>query len=236
MDCEKCGAEVLEGADTCPECGEPIGAPDQASVDVTDAAVDPVEPLDGSAPESGAETETVAEAETVSEAGTDGELETVAEPEETEEAPRKSRWIAWAIVVAVIAVLGVGGYFAYTAGLFGALTGNDPGSAATRMLKAYAAYDAQGILDNSTHASLQADGIKEFRTQAVDAKKRANGKPGVKDIRVVSVTIDAKDPNKATVEISGSWLIDPATGEYKAQTQKLQMVKENGKWLVKLFA
>jgi len=217
MDCEKCGAEVLEGADKCPECGEPIGAPDQASVETPDAAVDTIEPAEDS------------------EFGTDGgpETDTASEPEEAEETPSKKRWIVVAIALGIIAVLLVGGYFAYTAGLLGFLTGNDPGSAATRMLKAFANYDAQGILDNSTHTSMQADAIKAFTQQAADAKKNANGKPGVKDIKVVSVTIDSKDPNKATVEISGSWL--DSSGAYKAQTEKLQMVKENGKWLVKLL-
>jgi hypothetical protein len=234
MDCEKCGAEVLEGADTCPECGEPIGAPDSPSVEAPDAAAETIEPAEEPEPGADGEPETVAE----SESGTDGEFEaaTESEPEETQEAPAKHRWVVWAIAVGVVAVLAVGGYFIYSAGLLGFLTGNDPGSAATRMLKAYAAYDAQGILDNSTHASMQPDAIKEFINQSVVAKKSATGKPGVKDIKVVSVTIDAKDANKATVEVSGSWLTDPATGKYEVRTQKLQLVKENGKWLVKLFA
>jgi hypothetical protein len=222
MDCEKCGAEVLEGADTCPECGEPTGAPDQASVETPDVAVDTIEPAEDS--------------EFGTAGGPETETETASEPEEAEEAPSKKRWVVWAIAVGVIAVLAVGGYFLFSAGLLGFLTGNDPGSAATRMLKAYANYDSQGILDNSTHTSMAADGIKEFEKQAADAKKAANGTPGVKDIKVVSVTIDSKDSNKATVEISGSWLTDPATGKYEARTEKLQMVKENGKWLVKLFA
>jgi hypothetical protein len=218
MDCEKCGAEVLEGADTCPECGEDMSAPDQT----------PAEPPEADAVAEGPDEEPDSPAGDEAEVGE--------EPAEGEEAAPKKRWVVWAIALVVVALLGVGAYFAYAQGLFGFLTGNDPGSAVTRMLKAYATYDAQGILDNATHTSLQADGIKQFQEQAAGAKKTANGKAGVKDIKILSVTMDAKDPNKATVEITASWLTDPATSKYESKTQKFQMVKENGKWLVKLFS
>lgn len=218
MDCEKCGADLVESAETCPECGEPVAVADAAEPVVDSAAAE--EDVDFFA-ESGKD-EPAVDAGTVAADSADGEAPA---------ASGRPQWLTALIALAVVVVIGAAGYFGWQA-VAGA--GNDPGATAKQMLTAYAAYDAQGILAVSEHASLDAAGIKEFETQAADAKKRANGAPGVKDIKVGAVTIDAKDPNKATVEITAKWLTDPAKGTYAEQSQPLQLIKKDGRWLVSL--
>lgn len=239
MDCEKCGAEVPEGAETCPECGEPVVAQDQSDAFF---AADSEAP-EGDAPESeGEAAEASAEGEEGLEPaeGAEGEGgEEGAEPSPLElgaEEPKKSRWWLWAAIGVVAALLiGVGGYFVWTSGILGPLVGNDPEHAAIRMLNAYAEYDAQGILDNATHSTLPPDGVTQFKKAAADAKTKAGGKTMMKDIKVTKVTYDPKDPNKATVTFTASVLTDPAKGTYESQPSQLQMVKQNGKWMVVLY-
>jgi hypothetical protein len=117
--------------------------------------------------------------------------------------------------------------------LKGGIGGNDPKTVATKMLTAYAAYDAQGILAVSTHSSLDATGTKSFEDAAAAAKKTAGGKPGVKGFTIDKV--DQSGDQTATVSVTGQWLTDPAKGTYAKSSEKLGLVKQNGKWLVQLF-
>lgn len=193
MDCEKCGAEIPEGAETCPECGEPV------------AAVSP-EP----APQA----------------------DTFAEPiSDAKPAGGGKRIALIAAVVLVIAAV-IGGAIWFIQGRVTAAA--SPEAAAKAMLAAYANYDAQGILDNATHASLAASDVAQFSTQAAEAKARAKNVPSVKNVVVGKVTLDTADKNKATVDVTAEWL-DPATGKYSKRTEKLIVVKQDGKWLVQLF-
>ncbi|HEX9092559.1 MAG TPA: zinc-ribbon domain-containing protein [Coriobacteriia bacterium] len=226
MDCEKCGAEVTEGAQTCPECGEPVQAPvaeaatdtfgfaasaavpeEDAGSEADDAFLDDVEPA---APAPAAEPVTAAPV--------------IVAPE-----PGGKKGLLIAIVALIVIALAAGGWFAYTKLAAAA----SPESVAVKMLEGYAAYDAQAILNTATHDSLPADGVKEFETQAAEAKTRANGKPGVKSIKVSSVKMDNAD--QATVVISAEWLTDPAKGTYEKRDETLTVIKKDGKWLVKLF-
>jgi hypothetical protein len=141
-----------------------------------------------------------------------------------------NRTTMYAIIAAVVViVLAVGGWFL----LKGGTGGSDPKTVATKMLTAYAAYDAQGILAVSTHASLDATGTKSFEDAAAAAKKTAGGKPGVKDFTIDKV--EQSGDQTATVSVTGQWLTDPAKGTYAKSSEKLGLVKQNGKWLVQLF-
>ncbi|MDO8963030.1 MAG: hypothetical protein Q7W30_00895 [Coriobacteriia bacterium] len=218
MECEKCGAETVEGAETCAECGEPM----VAAAESTDA---PVEATEAAAVETDAPVE-------ATDIATGPATSDVPSAEPVQPSAGRPAWMTALIVIVVLAVLGAGGYFGWQAI---ANAGNDPKSAALRLLDAYAAYDAKGILDNATHGNLPDSGVKEFEKQAVDAKKQANGKAGVKDYSVTKVTMDPKNANQASVEIAGKWLTDSAKGTYTDRAETLQLVKENNKWLVRLF-
>lgn len=147
-------------------------------------------------------------------------------------APAGGNRMALIIAAAVVAVLLIGGgAWFFMRG--GGGVGGDPKAVATKMLTAYAAYDAKGILDVSTHASLDATGTKSFEDAAAQAKTRANGKAGVKDFTIDKV--EQSGDQTATVTITGQWLTDPAKGTYTKRTEKLGIVKEDGKWLVQLF-
>jgi hypothetical protein len=142
-----------------------------------------------------------------------------------------SRMMLYSVIAAVVVIaLAVGGWFLLKGGGVG---GSDPKTVATKMLTAYAAYDAQGILDVSTHGSLDATGTKSFIDAAAAAKTRANGKAGVKDFTIDKV--EQSGDQTATVTISGQWLTDPAKGTYTKRTEKLGLVKQAGAWLVQLF-
>ena len=132
--------------------------------------------------------------------------------------------------MAVVIVIGAGAWFALKGGGVG---GNDPKTVATKMLTAYAAYDAKGILAVSTHGSLDTTGTKSFEDAATQAKTRAAGKAGVKEFTVDKV--DKSGDQTATVTITGKWLTDPAKGTYSKRTEKLSLVNQDGTWLVQLF-
>ena len=186
MDCDKCGAVVPDGAETCPECGEAVGKP---------AATPAVGKTTEANPVGGNRTMLIA-----------------------------------AIAVAVVIVVAAGAWFALKGGGIG---GSDPKTVATKMLTAYAAYDAKGILNVSTHGSLDATSTKSFEDAAAQAKTRAAGKAGVKDFSVDKV--DQSNNQTATVTITGQWLTDPAKGTYAKRTEKLSLINQDGKWLVQLF-
>ncbi len=144
--------------------------------------------------------------------------------------PARSRLVLVAAAIAVL-LIAAGGYFVWQ-GLSGA---NTPGAAAVRMLNGLASYDAKAILDNAAHSSLTATAQAEFAQQAADAKKGNKGLIAVKNVAVVKVTIDPKDPNVATVDLSGLWLTETSKPTYTARTETLTLVRENGTWLVRLF-
>jgi hypothetical protein len=141
-----------------------------------------------------------------------------------------NKWLIVGIAVVLVVLIGAGAWYFMSSGAIG---GGDPKTAATKMMTAYAAYDAKGILEVSTHASLDATGTKSFEDAATQAKTRAAGKAGVKDFKVDSV--DQSGDQTATVTITGQWLTDPAKGTYTKRTEKLGLVKQSGKWLVQLF-
>ena len=162
-----------------------------------------------------AETSAPATSETVAEAAPSG---------------NKNTMLIVAVAAVLLILIGVGTWFVVKGGGIG---GGDPKTVATKMLTAYSAYDAQGILDVSTHGSLDATGTTSFKDAAAQAKTRAKGKAGVKDFTVDKV--DQSGDQTATVTITGQWLTDPAKGTYAKRTEKLSLVKQSGKWLVQLF-
>jgi uncharacterized membrane protein YvbJ len=111
---------------------------------------------------------------------------------------------------------------------------NTPEAAATRMMAAYGAYDAGAILDNVTHSSLTAGDLTAFQKQVVDGKASNKGRPWVKDVKITKSTIDPKDPTSATVQLTEQ-ILDPAKGTYSVRNETLSLVKQSGKWLVRLF-
>ena len=137
------------------------------------------------------------------------------------------------ILVAIVAltIVGVGGYVIWAQ--LAAQSG--PDGAALRMMRAYATYDAEGILSNATHASLTATDEATFIKQAADSKKANGGLPAVKDIKVVKVTQASKDATTATVRLSAKWLTDPETKKYTERQEILTVIKQGGKWVVRLF-
>lgn len=140
-------------------------------------------------------------------------------------------WLMPAVVAVVVVLVAIGGWFAITSLLS---SGNTPDGAALRMLQAYAAYDATTMLDNVTHASLSATDVATFEKQAADLKVANKSVPQLKDIKVTGVTIDSKNPNSAVVHLTET-VLDSTTGAYAPRNETLTVVKQGGKWLVKLF-
>lgn len=196
MDCEKCGAELPEGAEICPECAEPVVAETASETEPVAAMGDIAQPITDVKPSAGG---------------------------------KRIAMIA-AIALVIVAAL-AGGVWLVQSRVTAAAS---PEAAAKAMLTAYAAYDATGILDNATHASLTTSDVAQFKKEAADAKATAKNQPSVKNIVIGKVTPDAADKAKATVEVTAEWL-DPATGKYTKRTQTLVVVQQDGKWLVQLF-
>jgi flagellar basal body-associated protein FliL len=217
MDCEKCGAELTEGAETCSDCGEPLTVETEASAtpkkrtrtkpatdatpadDMGDVGVDagtPDEPMPGEAPSGGGK-----------------------------------RIAMIAVVVLLVVAAAIAGVLVVRSRVTAAAS---PEAAAKAMLTAYAAYDATGILDNATHASLATSDVAQFEKQATEAKTAAKNQPSVKNVVIGKVTLDTADKTKATVEVTAEWL-DPATSTYAKRTESLIVVQQDGKWLVQLF-
>ena len=221
MDCDKCGAVVPEGAETCPECGVPVTDDSVPSTDDSVPSTDtPVPSTDDSVPST--DDSVPSTDDSVPSTDTTGA--------EVTPAGGKRTMLIVAVAAVLVILIGVGTWFVVKGGVIG---GGDPKTVATKMLTAYAAYDAKGILAVSTHGSLDATGTKSFEDAAAQAKTRANGKAGVKDFTVDKV--DQSGDQTATVTITGQWLTDPATGAYAKRTEKLGLVKQNGAWLVQLF-
>lgn len=145
--------------------------------------------------------------------------------------PTRRTWLAVLIAIVALTVIGVGGWMVY-ARVSAQAT---PEAAALRMMNAFASYDAQGILDNATHSSLTETDVATFIKQAADSKTANKGLPAVKDIKVTKTTLASDDATSATVQLSANWLTDAATKKYAARDEILTVVKQNGKWLVRLF-
>lgn len=211
MDCEKCGASVPQDAETCPECSEPVAAAAPAD-----------EAADFFAEKPAAADADTADAATSADAPSDAAPQT-----EAPEGGRKPLLIIVAAVV-VLALVGGGVWFAMSR----VASASSPQAAAKAMLEAYAAYDAKGILAVATHDTMKDTDIAQFEKQAAEAKKTAKDQPSLKNISIGAVSEDATD--KVTVDVTAEWL-DPATGKYAKRTEKLVLVKRDGKWLVELF-
>ena len=145
----------------------------------------------------------------------------------SETASKRSMWLVLVIAVVAFGALVATGCSTSVGG---------PEGAAERMFAATAAYDAQGILDNSTHASMTATDIVAFKKQAADQKTVYKDVPFYKDIKVVSTTYpDPKDKNTAVVKVSLQWLSDPKNGTYTQRNETLTVLLQKGTWLVKLY-
>jgi len=146
-------------------------------------------------------------------------------------ASKRPAWLVPVVAVLALLVIAAGAYFLVPR----SATASGPAGAAQRMMEAFADYDAEGILDNATHASMTATDVAAFEKQAADAKKLANGKPGLKDLKIVKTTIDKTDKNKAVVELTAQWLTDQAKGTYTQRTETITVIFKDGKWQVQLF-
>jgi uncharacterized protein HemX len=213
MDCEKCGAAVDQSAEACPECGEPVVAAADTETAGTETA-----------------------SETASEFASDSapaeepasEPDSAVEPPVALEPKSNRKLILIAVAVILLAAIGGGAWFVTSR----VASASSPEAAARKMLEAYALYDAKGILDVATHDTMAAADITQFEKQAADAKTTAKGAASLKNIVIGQSSVAATD--KVSVDVTAEWL-DPATGKYTKRTEKLIVVKKDGKWLVELF-
>jgi hypothetical protein len=218
MDCEKCGAAVEESAETCPECGEPVAvaAGTEASAEsVSDAA--PAEGASEFASDSASADEPADEPDS-----------TVEPPAAVAPSGGNRRLLMIVSAVVILALIGGGAWFVTSR----VASASSPEAAAKAMLEAYAVYDAKAILDSATHDTMKAEDITQFEKQAADAKTTAKGAVSLKNIVIGKSSATATD--QVTVDVTAEWL-DPATGKYTSRTEKLILVKKDGKWLVQLF-
>jgi hypothetical protein len=218
MQCTNCGTQLQPGATVCPNCEERV-VPTKKSV---------AEPRRRTSPAAPAPAPAAPAARPVVSQPADAVIKDKLGARIPVRGSLRGPIIA-AIVFVVVAVTAWGVY-----SVFSNISGNTPDGAALRMMQAYANYDAAGILANATHASLGATDVATFETQAADTKAANGGKPSLKDIVVVSVTPDLKDPNVATVKLTEQ-ILDPAKGTYSLRNETLSVVKQSGKWLVRLF-
>jgi uncharacterized membrane protein YvbJ len=147
------------------------------------------------------------------------------EPERTER-----RWVPLAVAAVVVVALAVGGFFVWQQ----VAPPNTPAAAVTRMMTAFSAYDGKGVLDNATHSSMTATDVAAFEQQATTAKSTSKNLPYLKNIKVTKTTL-ASGGATATVQFTASWLTDPTKGTYTVRDETLTVVKQGGKWLVRLF-
>lgn len=139
------------------------------------------------------------------------------------------RWLPLAVAAIVVIVLVAGGLSLWQ----NVAPPNTPAAAVTRMMSAFAAYDGKGVLDNATHSSMTATDAAAFEQQATAAKATSKNLPYVKNVKVTGTT-SVSGSSTATVKFTASWL-DPKKGTYTVRDETLTVVKEGGKWLVKLF-
>lgn len=244
MQCIKCGAELPPGADACPECGEEVsrgaasagGAtkprPESQGVlkRLVESKSQPVVPQPRQAapqPKPAAPQPKPAASGAVK-----PQPASSGAPQPKPVAPRPRRaWLVALVSVIVVAILAAGGYLVWTQ----ATASTGPDGAALRMMKAYATYDAAGILANATHSSLDATDQAAFAQTMASQKAKYNNVPAVKDVTVVKVTMASQNATIATVQLSESELADASTRTYTPRTETLTVVKQDGQWLVRLF-
>jgi hypothetical protein len=211
MQCTNCGTELQPGATVCPSC--------EQRVVLTRKAVEPPR-------RRAAATSATADKPFVPQPA---DAAIIVDKRAATDRPA---WFLPVLAVVIVAAIAAGVWFVSSAMKSSA---NTPELAATRMMEAYASYDARGMLDNVTRSSLTATDEATFEKQVVDSKVANKGLPVIKDIKVTKVTIDPKDPTKATVQLS-EMILDTAKGTYVARTDTLTVLKQSdGRWLVKLF-
>lgn len=218
MQCTNCGTQLQPGATVCPNCEQRV-VPTRKSVAeprrrTSPAAASPAAPAPVARPVVSQPADAVVKDKLTARIPVRGSM--------------RGPVIA-AIVLVVVALTAWGVY-----SVFASVAGNTPDGAALRMMQAYANYDATGILANATHESLNSTDIATFQKQAADTKATNGGKPSLRNIVVVSVKVSPGDPNSATVQLTEQ-ILDPAKGTYSPRNETLSVVKQNGKWLVRLF-
>jgi hypothetical protein len=219
MQCTNCGAELQPGATVCPSCEQKV-VPTKLSVAGSRkrAAAAPIPVATPSAPAATPES---------GQAATPPASPRIRHSADDERRP----WQSPVLVLITVVVLVVTGWVLWA--VLGTNT-NTPQAAALRMMSAYGAYDAAGILDNVTHSSLTSAEIAAFEKQVTDGKASNQSRPWVKDVVITTSTVDPKDPNSATVQLTEQ-ILDASKGTYSPRNETLALVKQNGKWLVRLF-
>jgi hypothetical protein len=212
MQCTKCGAELQPGATVCPACEARVVL-DRKTV------AEPRKRVAASAP-------VVAKPLTP-------------QPAEAQVTPvgkvlqlGRKAWSLPVLIAAVVVVVAITVWGVFS--VFGGAAAASPEAAATRMLQAYADYDAKAFFTYVTHASLSTTDEAAFTRQLADLNTTNKGLPVYKEVKVTKVTIDPKDPNSATVQLT-ELILDTNTGTYSPRNETLSVVKQGGKWLVRLF-
>lgn len=222
MQCTNCGAELQPGATVCPSC--------EARVVLNKRAVaTPRKRVAAPAAKAAANATVNVTVNTRS-----------PKAPKVRDGSEPPAWVRPVVFVVIALVLAGGAWFMYSVLNAGP---NTPDGAAVRFMQAYAAYDAQGMLDNSTHASFTATDLATFQHDMANAPADAKAHPIYTDIKVSSVTIEPADPNTAVVKISAMMLdtiaaqpsaAATATAAYSPRDETLTVVKSSaGKWLVK---
>jgi len=222
MQCTNCGAELQPGATVCPSC--------EARVVLNKRAVaTPRKRVAAPAAKAAANATVNVTVNTRS-----------PKAPKVRDGSEPPAWVRPVVFVVIALVLAGGAWFIYSVLNAGP---NTPDGAAVRFMQAYAAYDAQGMLDNSTHASFTATDLATFQHDMANAPAEAKAHPIYTDIKVSSVTIEPADPNTAVVKISAMMLdtiaaqpsaAATATAAYSPRDETLTVVKSSaGKWLVK---
>ena len=223
MQCTNCGAELQPGATVCPSCEARVVLNKQAVATPRKRAASPV-PRPAAKPAAGSSVKAPKEPKAP----------------KVRDGSEPPAWVRPVVFVVVALVIAGGAWFIYSVLNAGP---NTPDGAAVRFMQAYAAYDAQGMLDNSTHASFTATDLATFQHDMASAPADAKAHPIYTDIKVSSVTIEPADPNTAVVKISAMMLdtiaaqpsaAATATATYSPRDETLTVVKSSaGKWLVK---
>ena len=219
MQCTNCGAELQPGATVCPSCEVRVVPSKQAVETPRKRAAAPV-------------------ARPAARPAADAAVK-APKPPKVRDASEPPAWVKPAVVVLAVLAVAAVAWFLYSILNAGP---NTPDGAAVRFMQAYATYDAQGMLDNSTHASFTATDLATFQHDMANAPADAKAHPIYTDIKVSSVTIEPADPNTAIVKLSAMMLKSisappsaaTSTVAYSPRDETLTVVKSStGKWLVK---
>jgi hypothetical protein len=220
MQCTNCGAELQPGATVCPSCEVRV-VPSKQAVETPRkrAAAQVARPAARPAADAAVK---------------------APEPPKARDASEPPAWVKPAVVVLAVLAVAAVAWFLYSILNAGP---NTPDGAAVRFMQAYATYDAQGMLDNSTHASFTATDLATFQHDMANAPADAKAHPIYTDIKVSSVTIEPADPSTAIVKLSAMMLnsisappsaAPTSTVAYSPRDETLTVVKSStGKWLVK---